>query len=115
MLFGAQTIATFLEATHGPALVPTEPLARARAAMAEDLAFEGLVQPLARLDRAAERAPDPGSIAAWHRLNRTEYQNAIRDLLALDIDTPLNEVISAVALLILTLANRLEPAQLGSR
>jgi hypothetical protein len=38
-----------------------------------------------RLDRAAERAPDPGRPTV-HRLNRTEYANSVRDLLALDID-----------------------------
>jgi hypothetical protein len=37
------------------------------------------------LDRAASNKPNPGR-AAIHRLNRTEYGNAIRDLLALDID-----------------------------
>ena len=36
------------------------------------------------LDAAAARAPDPGSLPQLHRLTRTEYQNAIRDLLALD-------------------------------
>ena len=36
------------------------------------------------LDRAAARSPNPGRPAAFHRLNRTEYQNAVRDLLALD-------------------------------
>ena len=30
--------------------------------------------------------PQPGRTEALHRLNRTEYQNAMRDLLALDID-----------------------------
>jgi hypothetical protein len=39
----------------------------------------------ATLDAAAEAAPDPGARVA-HRLNRTEYTNAIRDLLALDVD-----------------------------
>ncbi|WP_410959292.1 hypothetical protein, partial [Salmonella sp. SAL4433] len=34
------------------------------------------------LDRAAARRPDPG-MPALHRLNRSEYANAIRDLLAL--------------------------------
>ena len=38
------------------------------------------------LDDAARRQPDPGRTAAFHRLNRTEYRNAIRDLLALDLD-----------------------------
>ena len=37
------------------------------------------------LDRAAADAPRPGR-TAMHRLNRAEYANAIRDVLALDID-----------------------------
>ena len=36
------------------------------------------------LDRAAADAPNPGRRAALHRLSRTEYRNAVRDLLALD-------------------------------
>ncbi len=40
----------------------------------------------ARLDHAAARDPDPGPSAVFHRLNRTEYANAIRDLLAVEID-----------------------------
>jgi hypothetical protein len=38
------------------------------------------------LDRLAAEHPDPGRTGTFRRLNRTEYQNAIRDLLALDID-----------------------------
>ena len=38
------------------------------------------------LDRAAAARPEPGRVAI-HRLNRTEYANAIRDLLALEIDS----------------------------
>ena len=38
-----------------------------------------------RLDRAAAGTPNPGA-PALHRLNRTEYANAIRDLLDLDVD-----------------------------
>ena len=38
------------------------------------------------LDRAADLKPDPGRTEALHRLNRAEYRNAVRDLLALDID-----------------------------
>src|SRR5688572_10933686 len=38
-----------------------------------------------QLDRAAAANPNPGA-KALHRLNRTEYGNAIRDLLALDVD-----------------------------
>ena len=39
------------------------------------------------LDRAAAARPNPGR-PPLHRLNRTEYANAIRDLLALDVDVP---------------------------
>ncbi len=38
------------------------------------------------IDRAWAANPNPGRIAAVHRLNRVEYNNAIRDLFALDID-----------------------------
>ena len=38
------------------------------------------------LDRSATASPNPGRTETFHRLNRAEYQNAIRDLLALDID-----------------------------
>jgi hypothetical protein len=38
-----------------------------------------------RLDDAALNAPEPGQ-ASIHRLNRTEYGNAVRDLLALEVD-----------------------------
>ena len=36
------------------------------------------------LDRVAQARPDPGRTVAFHRLNRTEYQNAIRDLLGVE-------------------------------
>ena len=38
------------------------------------------------LDRAAAANPDPGRADALRRLNATEYRNAIRDLLDLEID-----------------------------
>jgi mono/diheme cytochrome c family protein len=38
------------------------------------------------LDRAYLASPDPGRTATFHRLNRAEYQNAVRDLLALDVN-----------------------------
>ena len=38
------------------------------------------------LDAASAARPNPGRTDTLRRLNRTEYQNAIRDLLALDID-----------------------------
>ena len=40
----------------------------------------------ADLDRAAAANPDPGYSDALRRLNATEYGNAIRDLLALEVD-----------------------------
>ena len=40
----------------------------------------------AAIDRAWAANPNPGRIGAVHRLNRVEYNNAIRDLFALDID-----------------------------
>jgi mono/diheme cytochrome c family protein len=51
-----------------------------------EAAMHGLIAWLeAQLDRAAEARPDPGR-PMLHRLNRAEYRNAIRDLLALDVD-----------------------------
>ena len=38
------------------------------------------------IDRFAGARPNPGRTEAFHRLNRAEYANAIRDLLALDVD-----------------------------
>jgi hypothetical protein len=40
----------------------------------------------AEIDRAAAAAPNPGRTVAMHRLNRSEYQNAIRDLLGVEVD-----------------------------
>ena len=40
----------------------------------------------AEIDRAWATSPNPGRISAVHRLNRTEYNNAVRDLFALDLD-----------------------------
>jgi hypothetical protein len=49
--------------------------------------YEGLRDWLeAEIDRTAAATPNPGSVVL-HRLNRTEYANAIRDLLDLPIDT----------------------------
>ena len=38
------------------------------------------------MDRAWTANPNPGRVGAVHRLNRAEYNNAIRDLLAIDLD-----------------------------
>jgi mono/diheme cytochrome c family protein len=53
----------------------------------DEATYAALVTHLAgALDRAAEAAPNPGRSKTIRRLNRTEYQNAIRDLLGLTID-----------------------------
>jgi hypothetical protein len=39
------------------------------------------------IDRFAADHPNPGRTGTFRRLNRIEYQNAIRDLLALEVDT----------------------------
>ena len=52
-----------------------------------EAAYDGLVAHLeTSLDRVASANPDPGRTDTFRRLNRTEYQNAIRDLLALEVD-----------------------------
>src|SRR5262245_16717506 len=38
------------------------------------------------IDRDATAHPNPGRTESVHRLNRAEYHNAVRDLLALDLD-----------------------------
>ena len=38
------------------------------------------------LDRIAAESPDPGRTETFRRLNRTEYHNAVRDLIALEVD-----------------------------
>jgi len=47
------------------------------------------------LDHAAAASPNPGRTETFRRLTRTEYQNAIRDLLAVEVDAasllPLDE------------------------
>src|SRR5580704_4208255 len=48
--------------------------------------LDGLIHYLeSSLDRAAAAKPNPGR-APLHRLNRTEYGNAVRDLLGIDVD-----------------------------
>jgi hypothetical protein len=55
---------------------------RADAATYRDVA--GLLEN--QIDQAWVAHPNPGKVAAVHRLNRAEYNNAVRDLLALDVD-----------------------------
>ena len=53
----------------------------------DEAAFEGILSYLeTELDRLVTANPNPGRTDTFRRLNRTEYQNAVRDLLALDVD-----------------------------
>ncbi len=53
----------------------------------DEVAYRGLITYLeTELDTLAETNPNPGRTETFRRLNRTEYRNAIRDLLALDVD-----------------------------
>ena len=55
----------------------------------DNATYDGLIDALeTALDREAAVAPNPGR-PAIHRLNRAEYANVIRDLLALEIDAAL--------------------------
>ena len=40
----------------------------------------------AEIDRAWTHSPDPGRVTPVHRMNRLEYNNAINDLLGIDVD-----------------------------
>ena len=53
----------------------------------DEAAYDGLVSYLeTELDLLASTNPNPGRTDTFRRLNRTEYRNAIRDLLALEVD-----------------------------
>jgi hypothetical protein len=53
----------------------------------EEASYEAVIDWLAgSLDSLYEQNPLPGRTETFRRLNRTEYRNAVRDLLALDID-----------------------------
>ena len=53
----------------------------------DNVTYDGLIAHIeSELDRNAEKDPNPGRPDV-HRLNRTEYSNAIRDLLGLKIDS----------------------------
>jgi hypothetical protein len=60
------------------------PLGKPRPA---EKAYDSFIAALeAALDRAAAARPNPGRTGTLRRLNRTEYQNVIRDLLAVELD-----------------------------
>ena len=62
--------------------MPPQPMVRP-----DEATYNGLVSWLeTELDREAAVNPNPGRRPAVHRLNRAEFTNAIRDLLALEID-----------------------------
>ena len=73
-----EKVARKLRTTTMPPPNRPQPPVEARAAMASWLE--------STLDQAAAARPNPGRTETLRRLNRTEYQNAVRDLLALDID-----------------------------
>jgi hypothetical protein len=53
----------------------------------DEKTYKTMVSDLAgTLDKIAAKNPNPGRTETFRRLNRTEYQNAIRDLLAVEID-----------------------------
>ena len=60
------------------------PASRPRPDAATYDAFTGWLE--AELDRVAATNLNPGRTEAFHRLNRTEYHNAVRDLLDLEVD-----------------------------
>src|SRR5579864_1495898 len=60
------------------------PAGRQRPEPAARAALVGFLE--TELDRQAAAAPNPGRTEAFHRLNRAEYRNAIRDLLGLEMD-----------------------------
>ena len=53
---------------------------------AESMYDSAIARITAAVDRFATDQPNPGRAATFRRLNRTEYGNVIRDLLALEID-----------------------------
>ena len=73
-----EKVALKLRAHQMPPLGSRQPDASTHAAALTSL--EGA------LDRLAATQPNPGRTDTFRRLNRTEYRNAIRDLLALEID-----------------------------
>ena len=53
----------------------------------DEKTYQTLISSLeSSLDSASAAKPNPGRTDTFRRLNRTEYQNAIRDLLSVDVD-----------------------------
>lgn len=68
-IFGSRTIVDYLERTDPSELLPSDPIARARCWMAEDLGNDGLLQPLLEVDRMT-RGKEPGEwdLPRWKTL-----------------------------------------------
>ena len=82
---GAEVWEKVIRKLRASAMPPQTALKRPDQAMAD--AFASYLE--TTIDRAAAAKPNPGH-ATLHRLNRTEYGNAVRDVLGLEIDpTPL--------------------------
>ncbi len=74
-IFGSLTIVEFIEGSLGPALIPADPLQKARVAMAEQICNAALLEPLLKLDRAMSgRDPDQWDLQVvrqeGHRVQR---------------------------------------------
>jgi hypothetical protein len=80
MAEGAETWEKVIRKLRGGMMPPT-----GRPRPASDDVYQFISWLETSLDRAGMAKPNPGR-AAIHRLNRTEYGNAVRDLLALEID-----------------------------
>src|SRR6267378_4531624 len=78
---GAEVWEKVIRKLRASAMPPQTALKRPDQAMAD--AFASYLE--TTIDRVAAAKPNPGH-ASLHRLNRTEYGNAIRDLLGLQID-----------------------------
>ncbi len=68
-VFGANTIIDFLEQSEaGPGLLPDDPLRRARCWMADEMAVDGLLEPLIALDRDMDGAePDAWNMKLYQK------------------------------------------------
>ena len=56
----------------------------------DERTFDGTVASLvASIDSAAAKSVHPGRTSTFRRLNRSEYRNAVRDLLAVDVNVRL--------------------------
>jgi len=72
----------------------TRAMPPAQAKRPEEAEYKSMLTALTgELDRSASAKPNPGKLPLLHRLTRTEYQNAVRDLLALS-DLPKEDEIS---------------------